>query len=538
MSTTIGDLAAYGDVKGRDTFSRNSYHSVKGDGVTINTISQGFYGIPSTTDTEVELARLTVNEGAVDDEVGTVTFSVSDGTSLSSVLALNNTTSEITSTTINLTSTDVVASGRVNAGTIQKNDLSEGARIELVDDATAPAVNFVLGDLSGTPATPLIITEDTVAVTGTLTLDGVDLAATIASAAQWEATGAVAQLKAAFTSVEINVANAYTTSVALDLNGSQRIRGNDLFFYDDTLTTFYSALAYVEGAGELRLRASRAGDSVVLATSTGVDNTYLDRLTFDDGAGTQSATFSNVNVGIGAAPSGTHALEVTGSASLTGGLLTGGDVDVAGNNVLNVSQVDSSDTLTEQARISLTSSATDAQVDVIIGDMATSPTTVATFTDTAATISVPTTIDGNLVITGDIQIQGAQTTLDTEILTVEDVNIDLGSAATAHAEIEGGGITLGPGVTGITIPAIAYSVAGSRWESTVGLNVDTAGALTVGATTTLNDGSLQLASDTGYIYIGATQQWRLGMSNDGTDDHFIIDHLEGGVYVSKLDVME
>lgn len=539
MSTTISDLSAYGDVKGRDTFSRNSFHSVKGDGAAANTISEVFYGIPSTTDTEAELARLTVAEGAVDDEIATVTFSVNDGASLNNILTLNNTTSEITSTTINLTSTDVVASGNVNAGILQKNDLAEGARIELVDDATDPAVNFVLGDLSAAPSTPLIITEDTVAVTGTLTVDGVDLAATIASAAQWEATGAVAQLKTAFTSVEVNVVNAYTTAIALDVNGSQRIRGNDVFFYDEPLTTFYSTLAYVETAGEVRLRASRAGDSVVLATSTGVDNSYLDRLTFDDGAGTQSATFSNVNVGVGAAPSGTYALEVTGSASLTAGLVTGGDVDVAGNNLINVSQLDSSGTLAEQARIALTSDATDAQVDVIIGDMGATPTTVATFTDTAATINVPTTIDGNVIITGDIQIQGAQTTLDTEVLTVEDVNIDLGSAAVAHVDIDGGGITLGAGVTGITIPAIAYSVANTRWESTVGLNVvDTAGAVTVGATTTLTDGSLQLASDTGYIYIGATQQWRLGMYSDGTDDHFVIDHLEGGVYVSKLDVME
>lgn len=538
MSTTISDLAAYGDVKGRDTFSRNSFRSVKGDGVNLGTITEGFYGIPSTTDVEVELARLTVAEGAVDNGVAVISYSANDGASLNTICTMSNSLSEIASTTINLTSTDVVASGNLNVGTVQKNDLDSGARVELVDDATDPAINFVLGDFDVTPSTPLIVTKDVVAVTGSLTLDGVDLASIIEGAALWEVSDGKAKLKDAYPSVEVNIDNTYTTAVALDVNGSQRLRGNDLFFYDEPLDAFYSALAYVESAGQVRLRTSRAGDAVVVATSSGADNTYLDRLTFDDSAGTQSATFSNVNVGIGAAPSGTNALEVTGSVLLTAGLTTGGNVDIAGNQLLNVSQLDSSDALAERARITLTSDATDASMDVVIGDLAATPTTVATFTDTAAAINVPTTIASNLIVTGDIQVQGAQTTINTETLTVEDVNVDLGSAATAHSEIEGGGITLGSSVVGITTPIIAYSVSNTRWESTIGLHVDTGEAVTVGATATLDESSLDLRTDTGYIYIGATQQWRLGMYNDGTDDHFSIDHFESGSYVSKLDVMQ
>lgn len=532
MSTTISDLTEYGDVKGRDTFTRNAYHSVKGNGVTLNSLVESFYGIPSSTDVGVELARVTVEEAGVDNNIATISYGANDGTSLNTILSLSNLLSEVTSTTINLNASDVVASGNINVSTVQKNDLAEGARVELVDDATDPAINFLLGDLGGSPATPLILTEDVVAVTGSLTVDGVDLATLIESSALWEESGSSAKLKSQYALVEINVDNAYNTSPALDVNGSQRLRGNILWFYDEPNDAFFNALSFEETANLVRLGAGRDGDSVVISTLNG------DRLTFSDGTGTQGATFSDVNVGIGVAPSGTYALEVVGSASLTAGLVTGGDVDVAGNNVVNVSTLDSSNSLTERARIALTSDATDASMSVVIGDLGASPTTVASFTDTAAAINVPTTIDGNLVITGDIQIQGSQTTLNTEVLTVEDVNIDLGSAATTHAEIEGGGITLGVGVVGITTPTIAYSVANTRWESTVGLNVDTAGAVSVGTTTTLADGSLDLRSDTAYIYIGATQQWRLGMYNDGTDDHFSIDHLEGGSYVSKLDVMQ
>jgi len=79
MSTTINDLSTFGDSKSRDLYMRNTFLSVKGDGVSPSAITQGFYGIPSATTTEAELARITVSEGAVDDSIGTMTFGLSDG---------------------------------------------------------------------------------------------------------------------------------------------------------------------------------------------------------------------------------------------------------------------------------------------------------------------------------------------------------------------------------------------------------------------------------------------------------------------------
>ena len=542
MSTTIVDLSDYGDMKGRDTYLRNSIHSVKGDGVSASQLVQSFYGVPSgAATTEYELSRLTVSEGAVDDEIGTLTFGVHNGTTMNDVMALNNVSSEITTTTFTMNATDVIASGNVNVGTLQKDDLAEGAQITLVDHATDPSINFILGDLGVSESTPLVITEGTVAVTGILTIGGTDVLDAITDGNPWESTGAVTQLKTAYTSVEVNVVNTYTTAVALDVNGSVRIRGNDLFFYDEPLTTFYSTLAYVEASSEVRLRASRAGDSVVVATSNGTDNTYLDRLTFTDGLGDQSATFTNVNVGIGATPSGTFALEVVGGASLTLGLVTGADIDLAGNNLVNVTQIESSDALAEQARIILTSSATVPQIDFTLGLLDTSEVTVATFTEAEVTLKVATTVDDNLTVTGDLTVQGTTVTFNTATVTVEDINIELANSATLPAEIDGGGITLGVGVTGITTPSLTYSNADSEWKMSIGLNIDAAAALSVGTTTTLSTAGLDLRSDTAYIFIGATQQWRLGMYIDGSGDHFEIAHDDLGTqttWVTKLDVLE
>lgn len=518
MSTTIADVATFGDVKGRDNYMRNLFHSVKGDGSTASSLVQGFYGIPSTTSTEAEFARITVSEQAVDDAVARMTFGLSDGSALVDSAYVN--------------------SVGLNASILQKNDLATGARILLEDDALEPSVSFVLGDLSATPSTPLVITDDTVAVDGTLTVGGTSLTDLILTGSPWETTGTVTNLKTAFTSVEINVINAYSTSLALDVNGTMRLRGNDLLFYDEPNTTHYSALSFDETSQEIRLRASRAGDSVVIATSNGTDNTYLDRLTFTDGLGTQNATFENVNVGIGSAPSGTYALEVAGSANVTSSLTMGGNVDMVGNNVVNVTQIESSDTETEQVRVVLTSHATAPQLDVFVGDLSGTPTTAMTLTESAATVNVATTVTDNLTVTGDLTVQGTTVTLNTSEVSVEDINIELANGATTHTQINGGGISLGSGVTGITTPTFLYSETGTRWEMSVPLDVT--GDIST-STTTIGAAGLEMLSDTSVIYFGATQQWRMGISNDGTNDFFEISHDDLGTqttWETKMSIQE
>lgn len=541
MSSTITDLSAYGDVKGRDSYARNSFFSVKGDGVSSNTITQGYFGVPSGTETEYELARVSVSEGAVDDEIGTLTIGVRDGTALNDVLELNNTLSEITSTTFTMTTTDVFATGTLNVGTIQQNDLAEGSRLELVSDAADPAINFVLGDLAGTPSTPLIVTEGMVAITGSLTVDGTDIFLAVTDGSPWTSTGTATQLKADYNLVEVNVVNPYSTSVALDVNGSTRFRGNDIFFYDEPLTTFYSTLAYSESTGEVRLRSSRAGDSIVLSTTSGIDNTYLPRFTLDDGAGTQNATFSNVNVGIGGAPSGTYAFEVTGNANVATGLVSGGDIDLSGNNLTNVTQIDSSDSLAEQARIVLTSDATSPQVDIFLGDLAGTPITAATFTETLTTVTTPTTFSDNVIITGDLTVEGTQVVFNTTSVEVEDVSIEMGNLATLHTDLNTGGIILGSGVTGITTPSILYSEPNTRWESSVSVNVPTTGTLSVGTTTSITEGEVALNTDSAFVYLGANKQWRMGIVNDVDGDHFQISHDDLGTQTTwevKMDVLQ
>ena len=87
-------------------------------------------------------------------------------------------------------------------------------------------MNFILGDLAdveNSAENPLVITSS-VAVNGTLTIDGTDVFEAITDGNPWTSTDAITPLKADYSSVEINVANAYSTAVALDVNDSVRIR--------------------------------------------------------------------------------------------------------------------------------------------------------------------------------------------------------------------------------------------------------------------------------------------------------------------------
>lgn len=539
MATAVVDLSQYGDTKGRNSFTQNIFQVTKGTGSEINELTHGFYGIPSTTSDEYEMARISVTEGSVDDGVGSFAVSVRDGSALNDVILLNNTSSDINTQTLNLNAPDVFASGNLDVGIVQRNSAALGSRVELISDAVEPAINFVLGDLAdieNAASSPLIITSSTVAVNGTLTIDGTDVFEAITDGNPWTSTGAVTQLKGDYNSVEINVANAYSTAIALDVNGSVRIRGNSLFFYDEPNTTFYSALSYLESDSTVRLAASKAGDSIVLATTSGTDNTYVDRLSFNDGAGITNAVFENVNVGINATPSGTYSLEVGGNASFSTGLYSGGNADFAANSLLNVSAIHSSDQNTEQAQILLTSDNTSPKIDLVLGDLAGTPTTVATFDESTAAFATSAAFASDVTITGNLNVTGTQVVLNTTVVEVQDINIEMGNAASTPADINGGGLILGSSVTGITVPSLLYSESNARWETSVDLNVPT---LTVGTDTEITNSSVSLKSDSGELFFGANNQWRLSIVTDVDGSHFQVSHDDDGTqtYVTKMDVL-
>ncbi len=550
MTTEIIDLAQYGNVRGRDVFSRHLFQAVKGDGLVPSSLSQSFHGIQSADDTDYSLANVTVSEGVADDKVGTYTVGINDGASVNNVLQLSNASSTLSSSAISLDTTLVTTEGLIEAPKIYQSGGTKKAEVEIIggDGTVSPLINFNLGeDTAGDVPTVLSVSDSSADVTGTLNVNGTDILQTLEAGNAWTIDGTTVELKADYPLVHVNVLNPYTTSVAMDVNGSIVDRGNNFYMYDATGLANLSTLSFDNASNSLALRTSLAdqggvADSLVFQTTNGANNTYLDRLKFDGGLGDQSATFSNVNVGIGAVPSGSHRFEVSGTSSFTGDVTVSGNADFTGNDLLNVSDITSSDTLAEQATIALTSSATDPQIDFKLGDLAGTPSTVMTLTESAATVNVATTVTDNLTVTGDFIVNGTTTTVNTTEVRVEDKEIDLAYNATTHAELDQGGFTLGTEVTGIVVPSVLYNLADTRWDSSITVNVPSTNKFTVGGNVTeLSSTGLDVNSDTGVIHLGANKQWRIRMDNDGTADHLYFEHDDDGTqttWQTKMDIMQ
>ena len=61
MASTIEDNSEYGNMKVRDIYSRAINQSVKGDGLVASALTQSFYGIQSASDSEYQLAGISVS---------------------------------------------------------------------------------------------------------------------------------------------------------------------------------------------------------------------------------------------------------------------------------------------------------------------------------------------------------------------------------------------------------------------------------------------------------------------------------------------
>lgn len=545
MSSTIVDLSEYGNVKGRDVFVRDISQSVKGDGSTAASITNTYYGIPSSTTTESILATTSVSESAIDSGIGEYTVNVHDGTTLNEMM-------RVSPTGLHLASGFVIA----------EDSAAEAASITLNSDGTpgAESISFTIG--TTTPLDVFAITSTGVEVDGALIVDGTDILTTITGGNAWEINSTTVHLKADYPLVEINTLSVggYTADVALDVNGSIVDRGNELYMYDVTGESNLSTLSFDSALNTLALRTSLAdqsgtSDSINIQTTNGTDDTYLTRLSFAGGLGDQEATFSNVNVGIGNSPAVGKKLDVLGDSIFTGEVQVTANLDLVGTDLLNVSDITSTDTLAEQATITLTSSATDPQIDFILGDLDVSPITALTLTEAAATVNVSTVINDTLSVTGDVDItgnftvSGTTTTVNTTEVYVEDKEIDLAYNALVHADIDGGGITLGSTTLSgsITLPTLLYNQATTAWQTSVDVNIPDANKFSVGtdvlgvSPTEVSAEGVGINTDTGLISMGASKQWRIRIENDGSNDHLYIEHDDVGAgtdWVVKLDIMQ
>lgn len=126
----------------------------------------------------------------------------------------------------------------------------------------------------------------------------------------------------------------------------------------------------------------------------------------------------------------------------------------------------------------------------------------------------------DLVVNGNLYVQGAQTIINTETVVSKDKNITLGDRPVATtAEQHGGGLTL----AGTAPKTWMYSNVANAWTSNVHVNVDTGKAYMINNQIVLQSTGLQLPQvvslDAGGLWMaGATEaDWPTDGSGPGAD---------------------
>ncbi len=108
----------------------------------------------------------------------------------------------------------------------------------------------------------------------------------------------------------------------------------------------------------------------------------------------------------------------------------------------------------------------------------------------AITIGLPSnvTIGNNLIVTGDLTVNGNTTTLNTSTMVVEDKNVVLANVATpTNTTADGAGIT----ILGATDKTFNWVNATTAWTSSEHLELAAGKTLIINGTTVLSNTNLQ-----------------------------------------------
>jgi hypothetical protein len=212
------------------------------------------------------------------------------------------------------------------------------------------------------------------------------------------------------------------------------------------------------------------------------------------------------------------------AAKLANTTVTAGSYGAAGS--VGTFTVDAQGRLTSASNsaISITASQiSDKATSLVTSVAGTSGQIAVSGSNGAVTISLPSnvTISNDLVVTGDLTVQGNTVTLNTATLTVEDKNIVLGNVATpTNTTADGAGLTVLAGAG--TDKTFNWVNATAAWTSSEHLNLVTTKSFQIAGTsvlsnTTLGSGVTNSSLTTlGTIVTGVWNGTSIAVANGGT----------------------
>jgi len=257
---------------------------------------------------------------------------------------------------------------------------------------------------------------------------------------------------------------ATTTGTILRANGTNWVATTATY----PTTTTANQILYSSAANTIA-EITTANNQVLVTNGTGVPSfsgtlpsgvTASSLTSFGTSPTLTTPTIDTINVsGASIAAALWNTTLTTGSISMGGALTTGG-VNIANGTAFNGTVAIASGAGTVNKIVNIGTSSTSGTTAVTIGSAAGATSTV--------TLNGAVSTSGNLTVGGNLTVNGTTTTINSTVVNVDDIIIELGAVATpTDGTAEGGGISL----LGATNKTITWSATGNNWTSSENWNI-------------------------------------------------------------------
>ena len=217
--------------------------------------------------------------------------------------------------------------------------------------------------------------------------------------------------------------------------------------------------------------------------------------------------------------------DITGITTAGGSGLSGGGS--SGDITLSIDTTVTADLTTAQTLTNKTLTSPSVGTSLVTAstsfNLLNATATTINFGGAASVISIgavtgTTTINDDLIVTGDLTVNGTTTTINSQTLSIEDKNIILADANTSDVGADGGGITL----KGATDKTFNWVDATDAWTSSEHLNLASGksyysnGTLLKDVSETLTNKTISGASNTITVRLANDVSGTLPIANGGT----------------------
>ena len=133
-------------------------------------------------------------------------------------------------------------------------------------------------------------------------------------------------------------------------------------------------------------------------------------------------------------------------------------------------------------------------------------------TDIVESSGSDVTVDDNLIVTGNLTVEGTTTTLNTSTLDVEDLNITVAKGASNGFAADGAGLTADLGTDGTA--TFTYDATNDRWTMNKSLDTDLVGNVTGQVSDISNHNTGDLTEGTNLYYLDSRARASISVSGD------------------------